>query len=107
MGDTLDHAHFCIHFARGCCSLGHTCKFLHHVPNLKECSKIDQSVDIFGRTRHAKFRDDMQGLGSFMKETRTLCVSEFIQPIGENVSAVVYEMLWRYFSAFGEIEVMI
>jgi len=48
----------------------------------------------------------MQGLGSFMKETRTLCVSDFIQPIGENVSAVVYEMIWRYFSAFGEIEVI-
>lgn len=37
VGDTVDHSLLCIHFARGCCSLGHTCKFLHHIPSKKEC----------------------------------------------------------------------
>lgn len=61
-------------------------------------------MDVFGRARHAKFRDDMQGLGSFMKETRTLCVADFILPLGEDVTTVLYETLWRFFSAFGEVE---
>ena len=47
----------------------------------------------------------MQGIGSFMKETRTLCVSDFLLPMGENITAVLYEVLWRFFSCFGQIEV--
>jgi len=48
----------------------------------------------------------MQGLGSFMKETRTLCVSDFLLPMGENITPVLFEVLWRFFSCFGQIEVI-
>ena len=81
------------------------CRYYHHIPSLAECEKVDQSQDVFGRTRYARFRDDMMGLGSFMKETKTLCVSDFLLPLGENVTAVLYEVLWRFFSAFGTVEV--
>jgi hypothetical protein len=47
----------------------------------------------------------MMGIGNFLKETKTLCVTDFLIPMGENVTAVLYEVLWRFFSSFGEIEV--
>ena len=62
---------------------------------------------MLGRSRHARFRDDMAGIGSFMKETRTLYISDFCMPHGENAVSIMYEMLWRYFNVFGEIEVAI
>lgn len=41
-----------------------------------------------------------------MKETRTLYISDFCMPHGENAVSIMYEMLWRYFNVFGEIEVL-
>lgn len=38
---------------------------------------------ISGRSRHGRFRDDMAGIGSFMKETRTLYLSDFCMPAGD------------------------
>lgn len=98
-------AYFCIHFARGCCALGHNCRYFHHLPTLEECSRIDQVKDVFGRTRYAKQRDDMEGVGSFLNETRTLKVVEFclIKGGGDNHTAT-YEALWRHFGAVGKVE---
>ena len=105
VGDLKDHTFFCIHFSRGCCSLGHNCNYKHHIPSIKECDTIDQSLDVFGRTRYARFRDDMQGIGNFLKETRTICVTDFLLPLGDNIVTILYETLWRFFSLFGEIDV--
>ena len=73
-------AYVCLHFARGCCCEGANCKFYHRVPSLQECKGIDQSRDVFGRLRHAQLRDDMGGIGSFMKEIRSLYIVDFKVP---------------------------
>jgi hypothetical protein len=48
----------------------------------------------------------MQGIGSFMNETRTLYISDFNMPHGDQAVSIMYEILWRYFNVFGEIEVI-
>lgn len=66
---------FCTYFARGCCSEGMNCKYYHRVPNHEDClSQSDNVRDVFGRTRHASHKDNMTGIGSFMKECRTIFV---------------------------------
>ena len=53
-----------------------------HPPIFDECQKIDNTKDIFGRARFAEHRDDRQGIGSFMHETKVLEVSDFRIPEG-------------------------
>ena len=95
---------FCVHFARGCCCLGVNCKYFHRIPLYAECMTIDNSKDIFGRSRFANYRDDMGGVGSFLKECRTLYINEFGTPSGNDPETQMYEVLWRHFSVWGEIE---
>ena len=97
---------FCIHFARGCCVEGKNCRYYHHLPTLDECLSIDQIKDAFGRTRYSEQREDMEGVGSFLKETRTLRVSDFCLIRGKNGDEVnpTYEALWRHFSCLGKVE---
>lgn len=100
-----NQANFCIHFARGCCALGQNCRYFHHMPTLEECTRVDQVKDVFGRTRYAKQRDDMEGVGSFLNETRTLKVTEFcLVKGGADQIAATYEALWRHFGAVGKVE---
>ena len=97
--------HFCIHFARGNCFMGASCGYHHHVPSLEECLKVDHNKDVFGRVRFSSHRRDNAGIGSFLKETRTLKVSEFCVPVGcPNSTEATYEMLWRHFGQWGTIE---
>jgi hypothetical protein len=85
-------AYFCMHFSKGQCIEGSNCHFFHHIPTLDECLKVDQVRDIFGRTRHSKHREDMEGVGSFMKETRTLRISDFcMATVGDDPITVTYE----------------
>ena len=105
--DTVERrqSYFCFHFARGNCYLGHDCGFYHHIPTLDECLEIDNSKDIFGRSRFSTHRKDKQGIGNFMKETRTLKISDFCVPQGgTNRIKAAYEVLWRHFSLWGEID---
>ena len=96
---------FCIHFARGNCFLGVNCGFYHHIPSLTECLKVDNSKDIFGRSRFATHRKDNRGIGNFLKETRTLRLSDFSAPVNAtNPVQASYEMLWRHFSQWGTVE---
>lgn len=98
--------YFCFHFANGKCMQGHQCNYCHHVPSLEECLTIDNSRDIFGRERFASHRADKEGVGTFMKETRTLKVGDMaiIYEKDKNTVKAVYESLWRHFSLYGEIE---
>lgn len=97
--------YFCIHFARGCCVEGNKCRYYHHIPTLEECLQIDQVKDIFGRGRYSTHREDKEGVGNFMKETRTLRISDFCLAVGaEDQVAATYEILWRHFGSFGELE---
>lgn len=107
MADTYDRGHrnFCIHFARGNCFLGVGCGYFHHIPTLEDCMKVDNGKDIFGRSRYATHRADNQGIGNFMKETRTLRITDFCTPNHlKNAIEGAYEMLWRHFSMWGNIE---
>ena len=96
--------YFCIHFARGCCAEGANCKYYHRIPTLEECQQIDQVRDIFGRARFAEHREDMEGVGAFLKECRTLYVTDFRMPNGNDPIGQMYEILWRHFSPWGDIE---
>jgi len=97
-------AYFCFHFARGCCAEGANCKYYHRIPTFEECDQIDQAKDIFGRPRFSTHREDMDGIGSFLKDTRTIGVTDFKMPGGNDPIASMYEILWRHFSPWGDIE---
>ena len=98
-------SYFCIHFSRGCCCEGANCKYFHRVPTYDECTSIDQSKDIFGRARFANHREDMAGVGSFLKESRTLYVSDFkIMQGNQDNNTEMYEILFRHFGLWGDIE---
>lgn len=53
--------YFCLFFARGCCAEGVNCRYYHRIPTIEECEKIDNSKDVFGRSRFANHREDMKG----------------------------------------------
>jgi len=99
-----NQSYFCIHFARGCCVEGTNCRYFHHIPSLEECMNIDQIRDVFGRTRYSKQRDDMEGVGSFLSETRTLKASDFCMIKGADEVALTYDCLWRHFGVLGQLE---
>lgn len=99
-----NQSYFCIHFARGCCVEGQNCRYFHHIPTLEECMNIDQIKDVFGRTRYARQRDDMEGVGSFLSETRTLKASDFCLIKGTDEVTATYECLWRQYGVLGELE---
>lgn len=66
---------------------------------------IDNSRDIFGRQRHDKHREDRGGVGSFMHETRSIEVKDFKAPTeGIGLVTQMYEILYRHFSEWGDIE---
>ncbi|UKK02718.2 pre-mRNA splicing complex subunit [Theileria orientalis] len=73
----------CLFFAKGCCSQGKNCNYLHRVPILEDEYFLDTSVDIFGRERFSKHRDDMTGVGSFNSSCKVL----FIGDLSADVSA--------------------
>jgi len=71
--------YFCIHFAHGMCAKGEDCAFYHRTPLPEDDAATDELFDCFGRQRHAKHRDDMNGTGSFMKPCRTLFVGNLLK----------------------------
>ncbi|KAI5477109.1 pre-mRNA splicing factor CWC2 [Pseudohyphozyma bogoriensis] len=95
--DGGNNAYLCLFFARGCCPYGHECTYLHRLPPPAHVLP-DSSLDVFGREKHADYRDDMGGVGSFSRMNRTL----YIGRIKENRNTA--EMIERHFEEFGEIE---
>ena len=69
--------YFCVYFARGACTEGVNCKYYHRVPQNEDMNKAgeDNLRDVFGRARHSTHKDNLQGIGSFDKECRTLLIS--------------------------------
>ena len=101
------HSHVCLHFIRGCCCEGVDCKYYHRIPTLDECQSIDSTKDIFGRNRHTNYREDMTGIGVFSQENRSLVVSEYkgvVNTTNNNYIKSIYELLFRHFGVFGEIQ---
>lgn len=94
---------FCIHFAHGQCAKGVECGFFHRVPLPEDDRRCDEMYDCFGRSRHSKHKDDMNGVGSFMKPCRTLFVGNLLKNKYESPKALE-ETLWKQFGEWGELE---
>lgn len=77
-GDRNGTQKFCLYFAKGMCSLGHKCAYLHHVPaeedQLRYATSGNQMLDCFGREKFGEYREDMGGVGSFHTVNKTLYV---------------------------------
>lgn len=98
-----DRRFFCIHFAHGVCAKGAECTFFHRIPTPEDDAKCDELFDCFGRSRHNKHRDDMNGVGSFMKPCRTLYVGNLLK-MKYSSPKELEDTLWRHFSEWGELE---
>jgi len=95
--DGTGNKYCCLFFARGCCPLGSECTYLHRLP-LSEAQLPDSSLDVFGREKHADYRDDMGGVGSFTRQNRTVYVGRIRQ------TRDMDEIVERHFSEWGVIE---
>ena len=100
-----ESASFCLWFAKGCCTKGSACGYKHHVPTREDDARSDQMEDIFGRERHASHKDDMGGVGSFMKECKCLYVSEIeIERTQPDCIQRLEAQMWKLFHPWGPIE---
>jgi hypothetical protein len=98
-----DRRFFCLHFARGMCAKGSECNYYHRVPTLEDDARCDELFDCFGRQRHNKHRDDMNGVGSFAKPCRTLYVAGLLKAKYASNKALE-DALWAHFGEWGEVE---
>ena len=96
-----NNSYFCLYFARGCCCEGVNCRYYHHVPTFEECQCIENSKDIFGRSRFATSLKDNGGIGLFTKNCRILYVTD-IKKKEQNKEMV--KLIYENFEKFGEIE---
>ncbi|EXJ72459.1 uncharacterized protein A1O5_04963 [Cladophialophora psammophila CBS 110553] len=94
--DRTPGSYFCLFFARGLCPKGHECQYLHRLPTIYDV--FNPNVDCFGRDKHSDYRDDMGGVGSFMRQNRILYVGRI------HVSDDIEEVVARHFQEWGEIE---
>ncbi|RYG58410.1 hypothetical protein EON64_21355 [archaeon] len=99
--DRKNKRYFCLHFARGQCAKGPDCMFYHRIPTPTDDAHTDELFDCFGRQRHNKHKDDMSGVGSFLKPCRTL----FVGNLNKTLYATPKDLedtLWREFGEWGE-----
>jgi hypothetical protein len=89
-------SYFCLFFARGICPKGHECAYLHRLPGLHDM--FNPNIDAFGRDKHSDYRDDMGGVGSFLRQNRTLYVGRI------HVTDDIEEVVARHFAEWGQIE---
>jgi hypothetical protein len=61
---------------------------------------IDYSRDCFGREKHAEYRDDMGGVGSFNRSNRTLYIGKMQESPDKKQTE---ETLLRHFGEWGKI----
>jgi hypothetical protein len=94
-------AHICLHFARGDCIYGKDCTYRHCAPVAEDETQSDAPHDIFGRTRHGSFRDDMGGTGTWNKECKTLYVGRLCGKVSE---PEMTEIVARHFGEFGPLD---
>ena len=95
-GDKVPGSYFCLFFARGLCPKGHECEFLHRLPGLHD--HFNPNVDCFGRDKHNDYRDDMGGVGSFMRQNRTLYIGRI------HVTDDIEEVVARHMAEWGQVD---
>jgi hypothetical protein len=94
--DATPGSYFCLFFARGICPRGKDCEYLHRLPDVS--SIFNPNVDCFGRDKFSDYRDDMGGVGTFMRHNRTLYIGRVF------VSDDVEEIVARHFNEWGDVE---
>ncbi|PVH78669.1 hypothetical protein DL98DRAFT_494099 [Cadophora sp. DSE1049] len=94
--DKVTGSYFCLFFARGICPKGQECEYLHRLPGIHDM--FNPNVDVFGRDKHSDYRDDMGGVGSFMRQNRTIYVGRI------HVSDDIEEVVARHFAEWGQVE---
>ena len=99
-----NNSYFCLYFARGCCCEGVNCRYYHHVPTFEEVQYIENSKDIFGRSRFGTTLKDNGGVGVFTKNCRTLYVSDIKKLEKKDQNREMVKLIYENFSKFGEIE---
>lgn len=101
----LDRPVICIYYARGCCYLGSNCRYYHRLPTAEDDEKLDMLHDIFGRERYASHRDDMDGVGTFSEDCRTLFVGDLkVNRVYPNAEEKSEELIRQQFGLWGPIE---
>ncbi|CCG84745.1 protein of unknown function [Taphrina deformans PYCC 5710] len=95
-GDKKTGSFFCLFFARGCCPDGPDCQYLHRLPQATDM--YSPNVDCFGRDKHADYRDDMGGVGSFLRQNHTLYVGQI------TTTEDIEEAVATAFCQWGEVE---
>ncbi|MCJ1247865.1 Pre-mRNA-splicing factor [Trapelia coarctata] len=95
-GDKVSGSYFCLFFAKGLCPRGHECEYLHRLPGLFDT--FNPNVDCFGRDKHSDYRDDMGGVGSFMRQNRTLYIGRI------HVTDDIEEVVARHFAEWGQVD---
>jgi hypothetical protein len=95
-GDSIPGSYFCLFFARGICTKGRDCEYLHRLPGIHDI--FNPNVDCFGRDKFSDYRDDMGGVGSFMRQNRTLYVGRI------HVTDDIEEIVARHFAEWGQVE---
>ncbi|KAF4120824.1 RNA recognition motif [Geosmithia morbida] len=94
--DQVPGSYFCVHFARGICVKGQDCDYLHRLPGTFDL--FSPNVDCFGRDKFSDYRDDMGGVGSFMRQNRTIYVGRI------HVTDDIEETVARHFAEWGPVE---
>lgn len=94
--DDITGSFFCLRFARGSCSRGQDCDYLHRLPGIHDM--FNPNVDCFGRDKFADYRDDMGGVGSFMRQNRTIYIGRI------HVTDDIEEVVARHFAEWGQVE---
>ena len=102
-GIRKDRRSFCLPFAHGMCAKGESCPFYHRIPLPKDDAATDELYDCFGRQKHNKHKDDMSGVGSFMKPCRTLFVGGLLRH-KYNTPKELEDAVWKHFAEWGELE---
>ena len=103
-GDAAGVKALCYHFARGCCASGAGCEYLHRLPTAFDDAHNHMMLDIFGRPKHHRERNDNDGTGSYMRVGRTLYMF-FGGSVDPNWDAKrVYDEVSAQFGEFGPIE---
>lgn len=94
--DKTPGSFFCLFFARGCCPDGPDCPYLHRLPQPTDI--YAPNVDCFGRDKHADYRDDMGGVGSFLRQNHTLYIGQI------TTTEDIEEAVASAFCQWGEVE---
>lgn len=70
--------------------------YLHRLPGTHNV--LAPNVDVFGRDKFSGYRDDMGGVGSFMRQNRTVYIGRI------HVTDDIEEIVARHFAEWGKIE---